>query len=192
MDHNGFDQVPLSAHDFHPMYALSQVIVLMGINPADFRQLIIRPTLQKLGKWSPSLENLLIGTAAQASELGTQLISTNGGLGVYQVNAEIHQQAWDCYLAFDPDLASAVRGMASQRDFLCQPHLELTTNLSYATAIAWSVYAHARADIPMDCENIEGLARCWHLNFNQDPMLAPRHFVNTYLQLVKEEKAFAA
>lgn len=163
----------------------------MGINPADFRQLIVRPTLQKLGKWTPSLENLLIGTAAQASGLGMQL-SSNRGHGVYQVDALRHQTVWDCYLAFDPDLASAVRGLASQREFLCQPHVELTTNLSYATAIAWGLYAYSGAEIPTDANNIDGLAWCWHQHFCQDANLTTRHFVATYQQLVQQENAIAA
>lgn len=163
----------------------------MGINPADFRQLVVRPTLEKLGKWSSSLENLLIGTAAQASGLGSQLSSAHG-YGIYQVNANLHQTVWDCFLAFDADLASAVRGLASQREFLCQPHIELTTNLSYATAIAWGVYAHQGAEIPADANNVEGLAWCWHQHFCQDTSLTTRNFVSTYQQLVQKEKAFAA
>lgn len=163
----------------------------MGINPADFRQLIIRPTLHKLGQWTSSLENLLIGTAAQASGLGSQL-GSGRGYGIYQVDANLHQTVWDCFLAFDPDLASAVRGLASQREFLCQPHVELTTNLSYATAIAWSVYAHSGAEIPQDADNIESLARCWHQHFCQDLSLSSRHFVTTYQNLIMHEKAIAA
>jgi len=43
-------------------------------------------------------------------------------------------------LAFHPDLASRIRGLASQRAFLEDPHSELATNLCYATAIAWVMY----------------------------------------------------
>ncbi len=163
----------------------------MGINPADFRQMIVRPTLVKLDQWSPSLENLLLGTAAQASGLGMQLQSEQG-MGIYQLNPAVHQTVWDCFLAFDADLASKVRGLASQREFLVQPHWELATNLSYATAIAWGVYAHAKAALPLDADNIEGLARCWHQHFCQDASLTARHFVTCYQQLVQAEKAFAA
>lgn len=163
----------------------------MGINPADFRQLIVRPTLQQLGQWTPSLENLLIGTAAQASGLGSQLNSARG-YGIYQVDAQLHQSVWDCFLAFDADLASAVRGLASQRAFLCQPHVELTTNLSYATAIAWGIYAYRDADIPQDAANIDSLARCWHQHFCRDDTLTSRHFVTTYQQLMQHETMIAA
>ena len=163
----------------------------MGINPADFRQMIVRPTLIKLDQWSPSLENLLIGTAAQASGLGMQLQSALG-FGIYQLDADLHQTVWDRYLAFNADLASKVRGLASQREFLAQPHWELATNLAYATAIAWGVYAHCQAAIPADADNIEGLAWCWHQHFCRDSNLSTRHFITSYQQLVQTEKAFAA
>lgn len=163
----------------------------MGINPTDFRHLVVRPTLVKLGHWSPSLENLLIGTAAQASGLGL-LLKTDRGFGVYQLDAILHQTIWDCYFAFDPDLASTVRGLASQREFLAQPHLELATNLTYSTAIAWGVYAHSGADIPEEPDNLESLAWCWHQHFCQSTELAPRHFIAAYQKLIKLENAIAA
>ena len=59
----------------------------MGINPADFRKYVIRPTLTKLGTWSPSLENLLLGSAAAASQLGISL-SCEHGFGVYKIAKE--------------------------------------------------------------------------------------------------------
>ncbi len=163
----------------------------MGINPVDFRQLIVRPTLQKLGKWSSPLENLLVGTAAQASGLGIQLNSAFG-FGLYQISANLHVQVWDCFFAFDADLASTVRGMASQRDFLQQPHLELTTNLRYATAVAWGVYALKQAEIPLEADNLDALSRCWHQYFCEDSTLTPRQFISTYQQLVEQEQAYAA
>ena len=48
-----------------------------------------------------------------------------------------HRDIWDRYLAFRPEIASRVRGLASQRAFLSNPDHELRTNLSYSTAIAW-------------------------------------------------------
>jgi len=60
--------------------------------------------------------------------------------GIFQIDVPSHQRVWDKYLAFNPELASKVRGLASQREFLKQPHLELATNLSYATAIAWAIH----------------------------------------------------
>ncbi len=151
----------------------------MGINPVDFRKFVLRPTLTKLGKWSPSLENLLLGTAAAASQLGISLGCQNG-LGVYKIAKDSHHRVWDDFLAFDPDMASIVRGMASQRDFLSHPDMELATNLIYSTAIAWGVYAHKEAKIPEDENNQLALAECWFQYFQSDPKLTPQHFLESY------------
>lgn len=154
----------------------------MGINPADFRKYVIRPTLNKLGKWSPSLENLLLGSAIQASQLGAVLMSEQG-LGIYGVNSEAHHSVWDDFLAFDPDMASAVRGLASQREFLFQPDMELTTNFSYATAIAWAIFAQKQASIPDDENNLDALAQCWETSFQPKNTGTKQQFVENYKAL---------
>ena len=158
----------------------------MGINPADFRKYVIRPTLTKLGTWSPSLENLLLGSAAAASQLGISL-SCEHGFGVYKIAKETHHRVWDEFLAFDPDLASRVRGMASQRDFLSHPDMELTTNLIYSTAIAWGVYAHQKAAIPENENDTGALAECWNRHFKHDQSLDKTHYL-TCIKNIKEKK----
>ncbi|MCP5019512.1 MAG: hypothetical protein GY938_30155 [Ketobacter sp.] len=151
----------------------------MGINPLDFRQYVVRPTLKKLGAWTPSLENLLLGSAAQASQLGMEL-QCDAGLGVYKIKRELHHRVWDEFLAFDADLASKVRGFASQREFLANPDMELAINLAYSTAIAWGVYALNKAEIPEDENNPEALAWCWYHYFRTDEHLKPEHFLAGY------------
>jgi hypothetical protein len=160
----------------------------MGICPKELREYIIRPTLQHLNAWSPAAENLLLGTAAQASGLGFHL-RQGVGIGLFQIDAEMHQYIWDRYLALDPDLASKVRGIASQHEFLAEPHQELASNLAYATAIAWMIYRCANITLPTDPDNIEALAQLWFCYF-------PRHhithttaeFVRHYKEIVLEDK----
>lgn len=154
----------------------------MGINPLDFRKYVVRPTLKKLGKWSPSLENLLLGSAAQASQLGMEL-RCDAGVGVYKIKKELHHRVWDEFLAFDADLASKVRGFASQREFLANPDMELAINLAYSTAIAWGVYALNKAEIPEDADNPEALAWCWYQHFRTEDHLKPEHFLAGYKSL---------
>ena len=163
----------------------------MGINPQDFRLYVARPTLKKLGKWSPSLENLLLGSAALASQLGMEL-KCDIGVGVYKIRAELHHRVWDEFLAFDADLASKVRGFASQREFLANPDMELAINLAYATAIAWGVYALNHADIPEDANNTEALAKCWHQHFRTQDHLKPEHFVAGFRSLQPDKKVIVA
>ncbi|MBB3168477.1 hypothetical protein [Simiduia aestuariiviva] len=109
----------------------------MGIYEPELIGLIIRPTLRQLGLHSDRAEQLLLQAAA-ASELGHHLCADKAKqLGLYRITPYQHRQVWDTYLVNHPDLASTVRGLASQRAFLANPDDELITNLRYATAIAW-------------------------------------------------------
>ena len=134
----------------------------MGICANELTRWVIQPTLQRIGVSNPMASTLLLATAAQESALGSHLKAAGQrALGIYRIHSLTHRHVWDAYLAQQPELASTVRGLASQHDFLSHPHAELTTNLSYATAIAWFIYA--RNDdfvLPTDA-TAEQLARLW-------------------------------
>ncbi|AOS97399.1 hypothetical protein AUP74_01969 [Microbulbifer aggregans] len=156
----------------------------MGICLDELRLLVIRPTLKHLRAWSAGMENLLLGTAAQESQLGFHLKQgRRHGLGIYQIQPHTHREIWDDYLIGHPALASKVRGLASQRDFLDHPHSELTTNLRYATAIAWLIYRAADADKVAE-DDVPTMARLWHQHFHHGPAASQRDFEQSYAQLV--------
>ncbi len=110
----------------------------MDISKQELREQIIHPTLDYLGKAGTAVENLLVAIVTQKQNHNNA--KHHKGLGPYGIDTSTHQMVWDKYLAFHPDLASRIRGLASQRAFLEDPHSELATNLCYATAIAWVVY----------------------------------------------------
>ncbi len=117
----------------------------MYVTAEQLREQVIRPTLKYLGVWSPGTETFLVNTATKAPELG--LFSAHkDGLGLFHITAAQHRDIWDRYLAFKPDVASRIRGLASQRAFLSNPDSELMTNLSYCTAIAWLLYQRASGE----------------------------------------------
>ena len=156
----------------------------MGICLDELRQLVIRPTLKHLRSWSPGMENLLLGTAAQESQLGFHLKQgRRHGLGIYQIQPHTHREIWDEYLIDFPALASKVRGLASQRDFLDHPHSELATNLRYATAIAWLIYRAAHV-YKVDETHVANMARLWHQHFHHGPTATARDFEYSYARLV--------
>lgn len=147
---------------------------------------MIRPSLQELGVWSPAMEALLLGTVAQASQSGFHL-KQGCGLGIFNIDSDTHRDVWDKFLAFDPDRASFVRGTASQREFLKEPDHELVTNLSYATMIAWGVYASQNAKLPEDHSDIQALAQLWHRLYpRQDITATPSDFVESYRKYVSD------
>lgn len=131
----------------------------MGIAARDLSQHVIRPTLLYLQRHSATAEALLLGAAACQSALGSAL-DTPQGHGLYRISEQRHQTLWDRHLAFDPELASRVRGLASQHAFLEAPHLELTVNLRYATAIAWLLVEAEHLELP-DADDLLAMGRIW-------------------------------
>ncbi|MDN3639609.1 hypothetical protein QWY82_12450 [Simiduia curdlanivorans] len=109
----------------------------MGISESELLQLVIQPTLKLIDDCNEYAQQCLT-SAASACHLGDNLTPKHGpGLGVYGITPGQHRALWDTYLIHHHDLASQVRGLASQRAFLIHPDEELITNLRYATAIAW-------------------------------------------------------
>lgn len=153
----------------------------MGICSEELRQYVIVPTLNKLGCQSLAAANLLLGTAATQSQLGFHLREQRG-IGLYGVDTDAHRNVWDQYLAYDADLASQVRGFASQHEFLKAPDIELATNLCYATAIAWMRYQQAGIRLPL-ADDVIGLARCWSQVFADAATQTLQCFIDAYQQL---------
>ena len=114
----------------------------MYVTAEHLRDQVIRPTLEYLGAWTPASEAFLLQVAVAAPEIGLFSMRKEG-LGIYNITANQHRDLWDRYLAFNPELASRIRGLASQRAFLSDPDSELQTNLSYCTAIAWLLQRRA-------------------------------------------------
>jgi hypothetical protein len=131
----------------------------MDLSPTELREMVIRPTLIALDKYSQAAENLLMAIALVKQENSHRLNTTcDKNYGIFQIDVPSHQRVWDKYLAFNPELASKIRGLASQREFLIHPHLELATNLSYATAIAWALhlaYPQAKKSNHLSIANIQ-------------------------------------
>jgi len=161
----------------------------MSICAEELREYVIQPTLNHLGEWSQAAENLLMGTAAQASGLGFHLLNKRGnGFGIYQITANLHLDIWDHYLVDDPELASNVRGLASQHEFLRHPHAELATNLSYATVIAWLAYRRCGLALPAATDTL-ALAQFWAQNWGRPHSRRFRQakieaFINNYNKFV--------
>ena len=161
----------------------------MGISSHDFLQYVIQPTLRQLGVESGVAEQLLLATANFQSGLGQQL-QQNQGIGLYGISPELHTEVWDCYLAKDCELASQIRGMASQHEFPKAPHSELLTNLSYATAIAWMIYRYRGVKIP-DAADPATLAKCWQKSFLDRPSdeREAAEFICAFVEMLTKEAA---
>jgi hypothetical protein len=119
----------------------------MYVTAEHLRDQVIRPTLEYMGALTPANEAFLLNAAITPPDVGL-FRTRSDGLGLFNITAAQHRDLWDRYLAYNPDLASRVRGLASQRAFMSDPDSELQTNLSYCTAIAWLM--QQRAGRPME------------------------------------------
>jgi hypothetical protein len=148
------------------------------INVKDLRSLVIRPTLEFLGLYTPAAENLLVGTALHESHL-TYLQQIGGGpaMGIYQIEPASHRDLFKTYLNYRLPLR---RQIVSLRSLEPEPDRQLATNLHYSTAIARSLYYRRPQALPGE-RDIEGLAAYWKLHFNT-PLGAgdPADWVRTY------------
>ena len=154
----------------------------MGIAANELSRYVIRPTLIYLGRHCDSAEALLLGVAASQSGLGAALHDRRGH-GLYRIGENRHSCLWDEYLARDPELASLVRGLASQHAFLGGPHLELTVNLRYATAIAWLLVEREYPSLP-EPDDLHGMARIWRKVFQPQGRL--RDFLQAWQHCIQE------
>lgn len=143
------------------------------LNPIQFRELVIRPSLRALGLYSPQAEELLLGTAIQESRL-VYLKQLGGGpaLGLFQMEPATHDDIWDNYLKYHPALGRSILGLS------CSPELdagELVWNLLYATAMTRVHYLRVPEALPAEGD-IDAQAVYW------------KEYYNTYLGSGTEEE----
>lgn len=166
----------------------------MSIDAHSLEEQVIKPTLKYLNEISNASISLLLGTAAIETQLKplsrSSKCSEHCGIGLYNITQQQHIDIWDNYLAFDPDLASRIRGLASQRIFLTNPHDELNTNLAYATAIAWCIYK--QANLSLSGNSTQYLASCWSRYFRHQKSVSDQtDFCRVYNDLVLSKPAMA-
>ena len=124
----------------------------MSFNPEQFRELVVRPTLEYLDPeipYSREAEDLLLMTAAHESRLGTYLKQINGpALGVYQMEPDTLVDIWDNFLDYKQELSGSVEAMLGGLHYWEKE--ELVTNLMYATAMARVHYWRVPKPLPKE------------------------------------------
>jgi len=141
----------------------------MGILAKELIENIIRPALIGIGMSRPEAEQLLVGTCAQESQMGTYLKQDLGpALGLWQIEPKTHKDIWDNYLRFRPELATSIIttcGMSKPMTSCSPPDESLVYNLRYACLIARVKYLRDKAEIPL-LDNIEAQAHLWKNVYN--------------------------
>ena len=132
------------------------------MDATQFRDTIVKPALLALERWSVPAEQLVMGTAAQES----QLISTrqSGGgpaLGFFQMEPATHDDCWKNFIDFRPALKSKILSIRSASGIANAS--ELATDHMYAAAMCRVRYMRTPESIPRDGR---GLARYWKTHYN--------------------------
>ena len=134
------------------------------ITPSHLRILIIRSTLQDVDLWSPSAEQLLMGTAMQESRMGTYLRQINGpALGIFQMEPATYKSIHDNYLKYRPRLVKQIEPFMTHHEYL--GHLSLIWNFAYATIMARIQYFKQPEALPA-VDDDAGLAAYWKKYYN--------------------------
>lgn len=147
-------------------------------------ELVIRPTLKKLGLHSEAAEQLVIGTIWQESR-GKYIKQLGGGpaLGLAQMEPATHDDIWCNYLAYKLTLASGITELVSMQsldDDMLPDGNELMGNLNYAVAMCRVHYLRVKAPLPK-AGDVEGMAAYWKQYYNT-PLGAgkPQEFVENF------------
>ena len=101
---------------------------------SQIRSLVIRPALSKINLWSPSAEELVLGTAIVESGL-TYLRQWGDGpaLGLWQVEPSTQNDLYTNFLNYRPELGSALMKLRAPNLSMDE---NLATNLMYRMRFA--------------------------------------------------------
>lgn len=135
------------------------------IDRDQLRLHVVRPTLQALGLWSAAAENLVIGTIAQESRLGTFVRQINGpALGICQMEPATHDDIWRSWLRYQPALRETM--MLAFVPATTEPDAQrLVTDMGYAVAMCRLHYRRVSEALP-SAGDVAALARYWKLYYN--------------------------
>ncbi len=117
----------------------------MTMTPDEFLAEVVAPALTALDLDSQAARELLLGTALQESALRN--IQQMGGpaLGYFQMEPATHDDIWENFLAYRPDLAARVKALLPDGEPLAS---DLLTCPVYAAAMARVKYYRCPAPLP--------------------------------------------
>lgn len=157
----------------------------MAINANQLKSYVIEPTLKYLDLYSDASVNLLLGTCAQESHMGTYIHQLGNGpaCGIYQMEPFTHKDLWKNFLGGKLNLSSKIRSLMSDCDKADQDKA-LITNLAYATAMTRVFYLRIKESLPQ-ANDIEGMAKYWKLYYNTVKGKGTEHeFISNYERYV--------
>ena len=133
---------------------------------------VIRETLEFLNLHSQAAEDLIMGTIAQESRLGTYLKQLGNGpaLGIVQMEPATHKDIWINYLRYNQGLSQTLWTLALNNGPFTgtgtYPDVsQLQGNLYYAIAMCRIHYLRIKAPLPQ-AGDLNGYAAYWKKYYN--------------------------
>ena len=139
---------------------------LISPKPQEYLEKVIEPVLCSLPgiPTSQAAAQLLLGTAIKESGNFKYRKQIGGpALSFFQIEPESHQDIWDNYLKFRPQLKTRIENIMTKPD--ADKLHELENNESYAAAMARIKYQRCPEKMP-DVDDIDAMARYWKKFYN--------------------------
>jgi hypothetical protein len=130
------------------------------LNIRQFREELLRPSLDEIQHYSEAAEELLVMTCA-AETLGGTFIQQVGGpaLGIYQMEPLTYEDIWSKYLSNN---TSIVYMMLNKLNMPLKPSpVVMKFNLKYATYMARIYYLRFKEPLPAH-DDVMGLATYYY------------------------------
>lgn len=136
------------------------------LNIKQFRELIIKPSLNAIQAWSQDAEELLVFTCAVESLGGTYIHQVNGpALGIYQMEPDTHNDIWENYISGKPSLMLMLNTNLGFSNFLYSDRM--IYDLKYATVMARIHYMRVKEKLP-SAENVEDIWTYYKKYYNTE------------------------
>jgi hypothetical protein len=117
------------------------------MDSVEFQTTIVKPVLEATGNWTAESEMLLMGTAAQESQLiYTRQLGGGPARGYFQMEPATHDDCWTNYINYRAGLKAQILAIRSSPG---EPNAaEMEADPKYAAAMARVRYMRVPAAIP--------------------------------------------
>lgn len=139
----------------------------MAINHIQLATYVIKPTLEETGLFSDSAINLLLGTCAQESHMGTYLHQLGNGpaIGIFQMEPTTFNDIFENYLIYKTELCKIIRAALKCKNLNVLKPIDMTWNLKLATIMCRIHYLRVPKKLP-EANDLAGLANYWKKYYN--------------------------
>jgi hypothetical protein len=136
----------------------------MAIDKDQLRIEVIRPVLMTINLYNDNAEELLMGTAAQESHLGTYIRQIKGeAYGIYQCERLTYDSLWNKYIGNSRAMQLKILPLLGT---MTKPaHYRLVTDMNLATIMCRLHYWDVQETLP-NKDNVEAMGSYWKTYYN--------------------------